>query len=348
LPEHRIQCKSYTANKVKGSNNLKGTIMADKEFDRRRFLKLTGKAAIIASAVGAGGYFLSKNKYSPSTDSNVDYIGDRSVEANAEFPDLAAVKSTDHKNGLLKAVAMVGGIERFISQGDIVTLKPNIGWDRTPEQAANTNPELVREIAIQCFEAGATKVVVTDVPCNDARRTYKRSGIEAALKDTGAEIVFPEDRFYVKADLKGEILGRWEVLRQFLETDKIINMPIVKHHSLSKMTVGMKNWYGVLGGPRNRLHQKIDLSITDLADFFRPTLVIVDATRVLFRNGPVGGSLSDVEVHDTVIAATDQVAADSYACRFLNLDPESIEFLKDAETRGIGQISDYNKIEETI
>jgi uncharacterized protein (DUF362 family) len=113
------------------------------------------------------------------------------------------------------------------------------------------------------------------------------------------------------------------------------------------MTVGMKNWYGVLGGPRNRLHQKIDTSIIDLADFFRPTFIVVDATRVLFRNGPVGGSLSDVATHNTVIAATDQVAADSYSCKFLNLEPGEMKFLRMGESRGLGKLKDYNLIERT-
>jgi uncharacterized protein (DUF362 family) len=142
-------------------------------------------------------------------------------------------------------------------------------------------------------------------------------------------------------------LGKWPVLKPFLETDKLINMPVVKHHNLTKITAGMKNWYGVLGGPRNRLHQQIDISIADLADFFRPTLIIVDATRVLFRNGPVGGALSDVEKHHTVIAATDQVAADSYSCRFLGLQPGSLKFLQMGESRGLGKIKEY-KYKEKI
>jgi uncharacterized protein (DUF362 family) len=112
------------------------------------------------------------------------------------------------------------------------------------------------------------------------------------------DIVYPEQHRFVNVDLGGEILGNWPVLRPFLETDKLINMPVVKHHNLTGMTAGMKNWYGVLGGPRNRLHQQIDTSIADLSDFFRPTLIIVDATRVLFRNGPVGGSLSFVQTHN--------------------------------------------------
>jgi uncharacterized protein (DUF362 family) len=320
--------------------------VSEKELKRREFIKLTGKAVAFASVVGAGGYLISQNEYSPSKKVLQDSIGDRSLTLDTNFPDLAAVKSTDHVGAALQALTLIGGIKRFISHGDIVTIKPNIGWDRTPEQAANTNPELVKFMAVQCFEAGAAKVIVTDMPCNDSRRTFTRSGISESLKEVGANVILPEDRYLVHANLGGEILGEWPVLRQFLETDKLINMPIVKHHSLSKITVGMKNWYGVLGGTRNRLHQKIDLSISDLADFFRPSLIIIDATRVLIRNGPSGGSLEDVESHDTVIAATDQVAADAYSCRFLNLDPVTIGFITDAQSRGLGKITGYNLVEQ--
>jgi len=320
--------------------------MSENEFNRREFLKLTGKAAALASVIGGGGYLISQNQYSPSKKVLQDSNGNRSISPNLELPDVVAIKSTDHKEAALTALTLIGGINRFISRGDIVTIKPNIGWDRSPEMAANTNPELVKFMAEQCFEAGASKVIVTDMPCNDSRRTFARSGIQQSLEEVGAQVILPEDRYLVHADLKGEILGEWPVLRQFLETDKLINMPIVKHHSLSKITVGMKNWYGVLGGTRNRLHQKIDLSISDLADFFRPTLVIVDATRVLIRNGPSGGSLEDVEIHDTVIAATDQVAADSYACRFLNIDPGSIGFITDAQARGLGKVTGYTLVEQ--
>ncbi|MEE9552954.1 MAG: DUF362 domain-containing protein [candidate division Zixibacteria bacterium] len=322
--------------------------MSSDDIKRRDFIKLTGKATILTAVMGGGGYLLSKNEYSPSQTRILSADGDRGIQADDSLPDLASVKGKNHYDAALTAIGLIGGIERFISKGDIVTIKPNIGWDRTPEQGANTNPVLVKTVAELCFDAGAKKVIVTDVPCNDARRTFARSGIQEMAGGTGAEIILPEDRFYVRADLGGEILGVWPVIRQFLETDKLINMPVVKHHSLSLATIGMKNWYGVMGGPRNRLHQQIDTSIADLADFFRPTLVIVDATRVMIRNGPVGGRLSDVEIHDTVIASTDQVAADSYCCGFLGLSPAELKYIALTESRGLGKSSGYTIIEKEL
>ena len=316
--------------------------MADDSIKRREFLKLTGKAALLGAFLGGGELLLSKNNYKPYQPPAKNLSGKKNITLDSAFPDLVSVKSANHAGAAVAAIGFIGGIGRFISKGDIVTIKPNIGWDRSPELAANTNPDLVKAIALQCLNAGAKKVIVTDVSCNDPRECFPRSGIRAILKDTGVDVILPEDRDFINADLKGEILSVWPVLKYFLETDKLINMPIVKHHSLTHITCTMKNWFGVLGGARNRLHQKIDLSIADLADFFRPTLVVVDATRVLVRNGPVGGNPSDVEIHDTVIVSTDQVAADSYACRFLNLDPENVGHITTAEKRGLGKIKGYS------
>jgi uncharacterized protein (DUF362 family) len=315
--------------------------MAEDSIKRREFLKLTGKAALLGAFFTGSGYLLSKNDFEPYKPPAKNLSGKKNIKLDSTLPDLVSVKSSNHAGAAIAALGLIGGIGRFISKGDIVTIKPNIGWDRPPELAANTNPDLVKAVALLCLDAGPKKVIVTDVSCNDPRECFPRSGIQAILKDTGVEVILPEERDFINTDLKGEILSVWPVLKYFLETDKLINMPIVKHHSLTHITCGMKNWFGVLGGARNRLHQKIDLSIADLADFFRPTLVVVDATRVLVRNGPVGGNPSDVEIHDTVIVSTDQVAADSYACRFLGLEPENIGHIAEAGKRGLGKIRGY-------
>ncbi len=320
--------------------------MNDDKLKRREFIKLAGKASLLTAVFGGGGYLTSRNVYKPPEKATVIVDCDKSVPPDPQYPDLVSIKSEDYSEAVALGLGLIGGIGRFVSPGDIVTIKPNIGWDRTAEQGADTNPVLIEAVAKLCLDAGASKVVLSDVPCNDFRRTFIRSGIGALTKKIDLDIIYPEQHRFANIDLGGEVLGKWPVLKPFFETDKLINMPVVKHHNLTKITAGMKNWYGVLGGPRNRLHQEIDASIVDLASFFRPTLIIVDATRVLFRNGPVGGSLSDVETHHTVMVATDQVAPDSYSCRFLNLEPTSLGFLKLAESRGLGKIKDYRLIEK--
>lgn len=335
-----------TEHKMPYCNKAEERVQDDK-FNRRDFIKLAGKASLLTAVFGVGGYALSKNEYEAPENYASVVDSDKTVPVDSEYPDVASIRSKNYPEAVAAAIGLVGGIGRFVSKGDIVTIKPNIGWDRTPEQGADTNPVLVEAVADLCLQAGASKVIIADVPCNEFQRTFSRSGIGALSSKPGIEIVYPERHRFAEIDLGGEILGKWPVLRPFFETDKLINMPVIKHHGLTGITAGMKNWYGVLGGPRNRLHQQIDISLADLASFFKPTLIVMDATRVLFRNGPVGGSLTDVKTHDTIIAATDQVAADSYSCRFLNLDPATRRFLKLGHSRGLGKIEDYKLIEKT-
>ena len=236
------------------------------------------------------------------------------------------------------AMDRLGGVERFIHPGDRVVIKPNVAWDRMPEQAANTNPEVVSAVVRIVKEARPSRIIVTDVSLNDPYRAFSRSGVESAATKAGAKIWIPSDDDFILADLKGELLKVWPISRAFLEADKVINVPIVKHHSLSRCTLAMKNWYGILGGRRNLLHQKIHTSIADLAQAMRPTLTVMDATRVLMRNGPTGGSLNDVMTHNTIIMGLDEVAMDAYSMGILGIDPGEVKFMEIAQRRGLGLI----------
>ncbi|HAM50508.1 MAG TPA: cytoplasmic protein, partial [Nitrospiraceae bacterium] len=264
---------------------------------------------------------------------------DYRTEEKKGYPHLAVARGKDAEKMVRAAIEKIGGMGRFVSPNDKVLLKPNAAWDRQPEQAANTNPAVVSAIVKLCLEARASEVWVTDVSVNDPYRCFARSGIEDATKRAGGKIKIASDNDFVLTDLKGEVLKVWPVSAFYHEVDKLINLPVVKQHSLSKCTIAMKNLYGSLGGQRNRLHQDINTAIADLVSAIRPTLTVVDATRVLKRNGPTGGNLSDVAIENTVIAGADLVAAESYALRFLDLKAEDIPFITMAEKRGIG-ISD--------
>jgi uncharacterized protein (DUF362 family) len=222
----------------------------------------------------------------------------------------------------------------------VVVIKPNIAWDRTPEQAANTNPEIVAEVVRQCWQAGAKRVIVTDVSCNEPRRCFMRSGIQAAARAEGAEVILPDPELFREVDMGGVALKSWPVFTPFLEADKIINLPIAKHHGLVGATLGMKNWYGILGGQRNRLHQQIHQSLVDLASFMLPTFTLMDCYRILLRNGPTGGNLEDVLLKKTVVAGTDPVALDTWVAKaYWNLDPEHLPYLQMAANRGLGTVN---------
>jgi uncharacterized protein (DUF362 family) len=255
-----------------------------------------------------------------------------------DTPDLAWIQGDSPASITREAVSSLGGAKRFVSRGDVVVVKPNIGWDRTPNLAACTNPEVVKTLVELCLEAGAKEVKVMDNPCNPAQRTYVRSGISKAAKQAGAKVLFPNPHRLKKMALKGEWLKEWEVYTDFVEADKIINAPIAKTHSLARLTMGMKNWLGALGGNRNQLHQKLDQALTDLAAFFKPCLTVLDGYRILIRNGPQGGRISDTKLYKTVLAGVDYVAVDTAGATFFGLGPQDLPYLRLASQRGLGEI----------
>ncbi len=305
---------------------------------REAMLQLLRVGSVGAGAVGAA-YWLSERSSRPLPAHAEQARRDHRISADPQFPKLTVVQGGEPRALVQQALANLGGIRRFVSRQDVVVIKPNIAWDRTPEQAANTNPEHVAEVVRQCWSAGAKRVIVTDVSCNEARRCFHRSGIEAAARAEGAEVILPDPELYRDVDLGGVVLKSWPVFTPFLEADKIFNLPIAKHHELTGATLGMKNWYGILGGQRNRLHQQIHQSLADLASFMLPTLTIMDCYRILIRNGPTGGNLEDVVLKKTVVAGTDPVALDAYVAKaYWNLDPEHLPYLQMAANRGLGTV----------
>jgi uncharacterized protein (DUF362 family) len=244
-------------------------------------------------------------------------------------------------------MAAVGGIESFIRSGEKVVIKPNCAWDRTPEQAANTDPELIGELVRLCVAAGAASVVVVDSTCHDAGRAFERSGIGQAAREAGANIAHQRSAGTVQLELGGTRLGAWDVLRPIAEADRVINVPIVKHHSLTGATLGMKNWFGALVGRRSQLHQRIHQVCAELGAAFRPTLTVVDATRILTGGGPTGGSLSLVKELDQIAVATDPVAADAWGASLLERDAHELPHLEIAGRLGLGSTA-WKSLVETV
>jgi uncharacterized protein (DUF362 family) len=311
--------------------------MSTESLERREFLLRLLKLGGVTAGAGALGLWLNGRSQRPQEAAAVSVNRNHAVAPDAKLPELAVVQGEDPRLLTRRAIEEMGGIRRFVSRTDVVVIKPNIAWDRTPEQAANTNPQVVAELVRLCQEAGAKKVIVTDVSCNDPRRCFQRSGISTAAAAEGAQVILPEERRFREVDLRGDVLHSWPVLDTFLEADKLINVPVAKHHGLTGVTLGMKNWYGILGGARHRLHQHIHESLADLADFMRPTLTILDGYRVLMRNGPTGGNVEDVVLKKTVVASTDAVALDAYAAKaWWDLDERRLPYLQLAAQRGLG------------
>lgn len=266
-----------------------------------------------------------------------DALAPRLLAAPAARPDLVVVHGASPDRIVRAAVEALGGIRRFIAKGDVVVVKPNIGWDRTPEQAACTNPEVVGTLVKLCFEAGAAKVKVFDRTCNDPRRCYVQSGIEAAAKAAGAEVSHIDERKFREVKIpRGVAIQSWPIYADVLEADKLINVPIAKHHGLGRLTLSLKNWMGVMGENRGRIHQRLDETLVDLATVIKPCLTVLDAVRILTAHGPQGGNLADVKRLDTVVAGTDQVAIDAYGATLFGLTGADLGYVREGARRGLG------------
>ncbi|MFN4181033.1 MAG: DUF362 domain-containing protein, partial [Armatimonadota bacterium] len=248
-------------------------------------------------------------------------------------------------NLVRKAIKALGGVGKFVKRGSKVLIKPNIAFARPPEGAANTNPEVVAELVRLCFEAGASEVLVLDYTLDPARITYEMSGVAKAAESQGARMVYVSPRDFVSVEIpKGKILSAYDVrvLKQVLDADVFINVPIAKTHGSARLTLGMKNLMGVIQD-RGAWHRSGDLHqcIADFVTAIKPHLTVIDAVRILASGGPKGPGR--VEQKDTIIASTDIVAADAYATTLFGLKPEDVPHIVKAAELGVG-VADLKRI----
>ena len=308
---------------------------------REALTRIGGFATTAALATGAGLWMYERPRRAYSAS---DELPNFQVERASVYADMAVARGGTATSNTRAAIAALGGMGTFIDSGDRVMIKPNVAWKRIPEQAATTNPDVVAELARMCLDAGASEVVVFDSPCDAGSATFRSSGIAAIQNQVnGVRVEWPGAADYVKVGFGGKLIKQWAVWKELPTFDKIINAAIVKHHVQSRATCGMKNWYGILGGDRGLLHQDIHGSIVDLADAVRPTLTVLDAQRILMRNGPTGGSLGDVKETKAVAAGTDPVALDVWGIMELEQDVSLIPFISMAEARGIG-VTDFRSL----
>ena len=269
----------------------------------------------------------------------------RAAAANQQFI-IEGIGQTDNfsvKDLTRKVFETAGGIGQFVSKGDVVVIKPNISWAKPQKMAATTNPEVLQAVIELCQEAGAKKVRIADNTIESAEFCFSITGAADVAKLTGAELVNPDSSLMKEMKLHGDRLDVWPVYLPIVEADKIINLPVAKDHILSSLTLGMKNWFGAIGGRRGSLHREIHMNIVDLAQFFKPTVTLIDATRIMTRNGPSGGSTSDVLARNTLILSDDPVAADGKAALLFGKEPQNIGHIKLAKKRGLGTY-DFSKL----
>lgn len=297
--------------------------------DRRKFIKKTLNAGIIATTAGAG--FSAINP--------VFSIGKKKVMASPY--DLVAVRGGEPDVMFDKGIEALGGIRAFVKRGQSVVVKPNIGWDSTPERAANTNPKLVSGIIRHCLDAGASNVYVFDHTCDNWNRCYNNSGIQEAARSAGAKMVAGNSESYYQEVTNNQVnvLSSVKIHELILESDVFINVPILKHHSSTKITISMKNLMGIVWDRRfwhsNNLHR----CIAEFPLYRKPDLNVVDAYAVMKRNGPRGVSMADLVELKSLILSTDMVAADAAATKFFGDEPENINYIRLAHEMKIGNMN---------
>lgn len=252
--------------------------------------------------------------------------------------DLVAVRDGEPDVMFDRAIASLGGMTKYVRKGQKVVVKPNIGWDVSPERAGNTNPKLVGRIVKHCLEAGASEVYVFDNTCDAWNLCYKNSGIEKAVKDAGGKIVPGNTENYYKMVQipKGKRLKEARVHELILNSDVFINVPVLKHHSSASISLAMKNLMGVVWDRRywhrNDLHQ----CIADFVTWRKPTLNVIDGYRVMLRNGPRGVSEADVVLMKQLIVSADIVAADAAATLVFGSKPQDIPHIRIANEMKLG------------
>ncbi len=336
---------------------------------RRDLLKMTGALGASALLLGTGCGNTTGTPQSPATPTLVGLLPSSAVPSTptnvppspvalampatvatpATHAYLAVARGSDPATITQRAIAAVGGMERFVKSGANVIIKPNICVAyHTFEYGATTNPEVVAELVRLCLAAGAKRVRVMDKPFGGrAEEAYVISGIQEAVQAAGGEMEIMSPVKYKETPIpEGVDIKSWSVYQEILEADVVINVPIAKHHSLARLTLGGKNFLGVANQP-NQLHRNLNQRIADLVSLVRPELTVVDAVRTLMRNGPSGGNLDDVQKQDTIIVSHDIVAADAYAATLFGLKGQDIGYVKAAAEMGLGSLDLANlRIEE--
>jgi uncharacterized protein (DUF362 family) len=267
----------------------------------------------------------------------------------AEHPHLVVARGGEPEEMVRRALGAMGGIGRFVSAGDDVIVKPNMCVAyHSYEYAATTNPWVVAGLVKLTLEAGARRVRVMDYPFGGSpEEAYARSGIQEQVQAAGGQMEVMSRLKFVETDIpQGQGLQKCDIYDEVLNADVLINVPVAKHHSLARLTLGMKNLLGVIRD-RPAMHRNLGQRLADLTSRVQPTLTVVDAVRILTDHGPTGGNLDDVLHLNTVIVSQDIVAADSYAATLFGLAPDDLSYVQAAAAMGLGS-SDLRsiKIEE--
>lgn len=254
------------------------------------------------------------------------------------YPDLAVFRGDSPDRNVRTALESLGGMGRFVKRGAKVVVKPNVLTGRPPEYATTTNPVVVATIIRMCLEVGADEVTVLDYPTSSPRSAFQTAGLTQAVAEAGGKLKYLSNRDFERVDIpEGRAITSWPLVTQALEADTLINVPIGKTHGMAGLTLAMKNLMGIMGDSRGQIHVDFPQKIADVNTVVKPHLVILDAYRILVRNGPTGGNLDDVQMPKTLVAGTSQTAVDAYGTTIMGWKPTDLPSLVEAASRGLGE-----------
>ncbi len=279
-------------------------------------------------------------------------LPDFRVARPAGRPEVGIGRGPDSAINLRKALEAIGGLAHYVQPGDVVLVKPNVAFDRAPNLGATTHPHILEAlIRMLLVDARAAEVRVADNPIESPADCFAKSGVQGAAERAGGRVYLPDGNAFRMLHTPGAKLieNWWFFQRPFAGVTKVIGVAPVKDHNLCHASMGVKNWYGLLGGRRNQFHQDIHQIVSDLAIMIRPTLTILDGTRVLMKNGPTGGDPTNVKQGDAVLAAVDPVAQDAWAFEhLLGRGRELPQYLYLAEQKGGGRVDYAGRVKEVV
>ena len=317
----------------------------DSSINRREFMGRCARAGVCVAASGALGVGLYRRHPPSGVEETASSLQIPDFSVAEMSPTLCIARGNDRSTAVRQAFTALGGMAAFVKPGERVLLKVNAAFASPPSLCATSHPDLVAAVVDLCLEAGAAAVSVTDNPINDPASCFALTGIGAAARESGAQVILPRKALFRRYSVaNGRLVRNWPVLFDPLAgVDRVIGMAPVKDHHRSGASMTLKNWYGLLGGRRNIFHQDVHTLIQELAMMIHPTVVVLDGVQSMMSNGPTGGSLSDLKSTGTLIVSTDPVAADAIGATLLGKQPGDLPFIAKAQAVGAGT-ADYRSL----
>jgi uncharacterized protein (DUF362 family) len=240
-----------------------------------------------------------------------------------------------------EALSRLGGMENFVRPGDTVLIKPNQTVFYSAEEGCTTDPLVVGALVRLAKEAGAERVQVAESSGGffSSLECMAITGLAAVAEREGAELIDlgsdeTENRIVQIPD--GLFLKECPIPVPLLEADVIINAPKAKNHHIEPVSGALKNWVGAVNQNwRNHNHGDAEHipRFMDIMTVTRPALCVTDALVAGEGDGPIANL---PRWCGCILASTDPVATDVTIARLLGHDPEKLNFVKEAEKRGLG------------